>query len=185
MLSLPLREARERRTPQQTRSTAWGTRACTARPPPLHTRPPFFTGKRLKLVMRSRWEWKMRREDSYINTSPMSVLLSSARRGVQRLEPCAGGRGVSDMRSRCRLDFVEPGSWRWGRGRGSPPGAMAHAGPLPYSTLAGLVQTLPPRPASPSPPDLIYLPRFPALQEARDGVACACLASRQFRNGNL
>lgn len=156
------------------------------RPPPLHTRPPlFFTGKRLKLVMRSRWEWKMRREDSYINTSSMSVLLSSARRGVQRLEPCAGGRGVSDMRSRCRLDFVEPGSWRWGRGRGSPPGAMAHADPLPYSTLAGLVQTLPPRPASPSPPDLIYLPRFPALQEARDGVACACLASRQFRNGNL
>lgn len=113
-------------------------------PPSVHTRPPFFfTGKRLKLVMRSRWEWKMRREDSYINTSSMSVLLSSARRGVQRLEPCAGGRGVSDMRSRCRLDFVEPGSWRWGRGRGSPPGAMAHADPLPYSTLAGLVQTLP------------------------------------------
>lgn len=80
----------------------------------------------------------MQLEDSYINTSLMSVLLFNLQRGVQRCRRASGpGRRASGIRPRCWLDCAEPGL---GTGpERSFPGVRPHAD---SPRLAGLVQTL-------------------------------------------
>lgn len=106
----------------------------------------------------------MQLEDSYINTSLMSVLLFNLQRGVQRCRRASGpGRRASGIRPRCWLDCAEPGL-RHGAGAAASPGVRPHADPLP---LAGLVQTLTPTPGASTAP---HNPDSPSPFLARRGV---------------